>query len=101
MRKTIKFVIILIVITTMIMLYSRYVATRGLITKEYAILDNIPDSYDGLKIIHFSDIHYGRIISDEELKKVIYHNIYDKPEKHLFLEKCEHKEIKFMNQIGG
>ena len=40
-------------------------------------------------------------ISDEELKKVIYHNIYDKPEKHLFLEKCEHKEIKFMNQIGG
>lgn len=70
MRKTIKFVIILIVITTMIMLYSRYVATRGLITKEYAILDNIPDSYDGLKIIHFSDIHYGRIIRDEELKNI-------------------------------
>ena len=42
-----------------------------------------------------------KALSDEELKKVIYHNIYDKPEKHLFLEKCEHKEIKFMNQIGG
>ena len=40
-------------------------------------------------------------ISDEELRKVIYKNIYDKPEKHLFEEKCDHKELKFMNQIGG
>lgn len=40
-------------------------------------------------------------ISDEELRKLIYDNIYDKPEKHLFLEKSNHKELKFMNQIGG
>lgn len=40
-------------------------------------------------------------ISDEELRKLIYDNIYHKPEKHLFLEKSDHKEIKFMNQIGG
>lgn len=40
-------------------------------------------------------------ISDEELRKLIYDNIYKKPEKHLFLEKSDHKEIKFMNQIGG
>lgn len=40
-------------------------------------------------------------INDEDLQKIIYENIYDKPEKHLFLEKSDHKEIKFMNQIGG
>lgn len=40
-------------------------------------------------------------ISDEELREVIQENIYDKPEKHLFLEKSDHKESKFMNQIGG
>ena len=40
-------------------------------------------------------------IKDDDLKKVIYENINDKPEKHLFLEKSEHKELKFMNQIGG
>ena len=39
--------------------------------------------------------------TDEELRKIIKDNIYDKPEKHLFLEKSTHKEIKFMNQIGG
>ena len=40
-------------------------------------------------------------ISDEELRKLIYDNIYEKPEKHLFLDKSDHKEIKFMNQFGG
>ena len=40
-------------------------------------------------------------INDEELKKIIFDNIYDKPEKHLFLEKSDHKELRFMNQIGG
>ena len=40
-------------------------------------------------------------IKDDDLKKVIYENIYDKPEKHLFLQKSDHKELKFMNQIGG
>lgn len=40
-------------------------------------------------------------ISDDELRKLIADNIYSKPEKHLFLEKSDHKELKFMNQIGG
>lgn len=40
-------------------------------------------------------------INDEELSKLISDNIYHKPEKHLFLEKSNHKELKFMNQIGG
>lgn len=51
-----------------ILLYSRYVATSGLITKEYVITTDITDSYDGFKIVHFSDLHYGRIITDQELK---------------------------------
>lgn len=53
-----------------ILLYSRYVATSGLITKEYVIDDNIASSYDGLKIVHFSDLHYGRLISNDQLKKI-------------------------------
>lgn len=39
--------------------------------------------------------------SEEEVLSVIEDNIYNKPEKHLFLEKSKDKELKFMNQIGG
>ena len=40
-------------------------------------------------------------ISDTDLNKLVYDNIYDKPEKHFFMEPCENKENKYMNQIGG
>lgn len=40
-------------------------------------------------------------ISDEELGVVIYNSIFNKPEKHLFMKKSEHKEIRYMNEIGG
>lgn len=40
-------------------------------------------------------------IDDEQLNELIYKNIYDKPEKHLFIEDCDNKENKYMNQIGG
>ncbi|MGG7058581.1 GTP 3',8-cyclase MoaA [Clostridium tertium] len=39
--------------------------------------------------------------SEEEILNVIKDNIFNKPEKHLFLEKSKDKELKFMNQIGG
>lgn len=40
-------------------------------------------------------------ISDEDLKKVIEENIYNKPEKHLFDKNESNEEIRLMNQIGG
>ena len=40
-------------------------------------------------------------ISDEELINVIEENIYNKPEKHLFMKKNTNEEIRLMNQIGG
>lgn len=38
---------------------------------------------------------------EEEILNVIKDNIYNKPEKHLFMKNSEDKELKFMNQIGG
>lgn len=40
-------------------------------------------------------------VSNEELKSIISKNIYDKPEKHLFGNKCSDIDNRNMNQIGG
>ena len=48
----------------------------------------------------FADVSINYVDSKKS-HKLIFDNIYDKPEKHLFLEKSDHKELKFMNQIGG
>lgn len=55
-----------------LLIYSRYVATSGLVIKEYSIVSNkLPTSFNGLKIVHFSDLHYGTTVMEDELKNVV------------------------------
>lgn len=71
MKKLIRFLLIIILTLVLLVVYARYGGTRGLITKEYKIETSIDDSFDGLKIVHFSDLHYLRIMNKETTKSVI------------------------------
>ncbi|MDD4298174.1 MAG: metallophosphoesterase [Bacilli bacterium] len=72
LKKKYKIIIITLTILTLILLWSRYISTSGLIIKEYKVVnDNLPTSFDGLKIVHLSDIHYGRTIKQKELKHMV------------------------------
>ena len=60
------------IIICSILLYSRYISTKGLIIKEYKIVnEKITDNFHGLKIVHISDIHYGTTINKKELTNVV------------------------------
>ncbi len=66
-----KLFFLIILICIIIVIYSRYVGTSGLITKEYNVKNTkLPQSFNGLKIAHFSDFHYGRTTNIENLKYV-------------------------------
>lgn len=70
-NKTKIFIYILIFIT-LILLYSRYIEPNNLIIKEYKIENElIPNSFDGIKIIHFSDVHYGSTVDQKYLTKIV------------------------------
>lgn len=72
MKLLIKIFGILLILVVGTILYSRYIATSGLITNEIVINDNnIPTSFDGLKIVHFSDLHYTRIITKERVNDIV------------------------------
>lgn len=72
MKKIIRFLLILLLLISLIIIYSRYVGTTGLITKEYKIeTTDIPNSFDGLKIVHFSDLHYLRVTDKNTLKNIV------------------------------
>lgn len=67
-----KLIFIGLLIIFITLLYSRFISTSGLKVKEYKIVnENIPDNINGLKIIHLSDIHYGRIIDHKRLEKIV------------------------------
>ena len=72
MKKIIITLIIIILLISSILLYSRFIATKGLKIKEYKVVNTkITDSYHGLKIVHLSDIHYGSTINEKELNNIV------------------------------
>lgn len=72
MKKILKIFITIIILIILLLLYSRFIGTIGLNTKEYTIEDNnISNDFDGMKIVHFSDMHYKRIITKDRIDKII------------------------------
>jgi len=64
--------IYLILFITLIFIYAYYVEPFNLSIKEYKIESkNIPNSFDSLKIIHFSDLHFGSSVNLDYVKKVV------------------------------
>ncbi|NLL02216.1 MAG: metallophosphoesterase [Mollicutes bacterium] len=78
LRKIFIFFLVLII---SIILYSYFIGTKGLVVKEYSIKNSkLPDSFQGLKIVHFSDLHFGSTVRTPELKKIINQINLLKPE---------------------
>lgn len=72
MKKILKIFITMLILIILLLLYSRFIGTIGLNTKEYTIEDNnISNDFDGIKIVHFSDIHYKKIITKDRIDKII------------------------------
>lgn len=72
MKKIIKWILIIFTVLVLVIIYARYIGTMGLVTKEYTINDKyIPDGFDGIKIVHFSDLHYSRAISLNKVNDII------------------------------
>lgn len=68
----IKFIIVTVLLISGLLLYSRFISTKGLKVKEYKITNSIiTDNFHGLKIVHISDIHYGRTTKNKDLEKLI------------------------------
>jgi len=73
-NKQIKFKIlgIILIFVTIVITYGFTIGIKGLKIKEYTVIDkDLPISFYGLKIVHFSDLHYGRTIDDKNIVKII------------------------------
>ena len=70
--KMIEIILFIIIVIAGFICYARFVSTKGLIIKEHAIKSNqLPKDYDGLKLVQFSDLHYGSTVFEKELDTLI------------------------------
>ena len=88
----------------LLFLYGYYIEPNNLSIKEYKIENkDIPDSFDSLKIIHFSDVHYKSTVDITFLKKIV--NLINKQKPDLviftgdFLDKRFNYKTKEIEEI--
>ena len=69
---SLKIIFIVIIISISFFLYTTYISSKLITVKEERIIDEkIPESFDGLKIIQLSDIHYGSTIFMDDIKELV------------------------------
>ncbi len=88
----IGFIILIILI---FLLYLRFISTNGLVVKEYNIINSKIDSYNGLKIVHFSDIHYKSTIDYKDLEQIVDKINYINPDIVVFTGDIFDKKLKY------
>lgn len=67
-----KIILISIIVIFGSFYYMRFVGTSGLCVREYRVVNSkLPSSFHGLKVIHFSDLHYNSTFSLKNLKVLV------------------------------
>jgi hypothetical protein len=68
-----------------LLIHSRFVSTKGLVTKEYTIINqNLPTGFEGIKILHFSDILYNNNTYQKDIDKIVEENNLLEPDIIIF-----------------
>ena len=71
-RIGVKIFCFLVLILFVLFIYARYINTKGFVVKEIGVVDpELDSSYNGFKIVQFSDIHYGRTTLEDDLSAII------------------------------
>ncbi len=62
----------IILFIVLCILWARFISTRGIVIKEVKVdATTLPDEYDGLKIVHFTDVHYGSTVNKKEMEHIV------------------------------
>lgn len=71
-KKLIITAIILFFITSLFLLYARFISTSGYTIHESNVVNSkLSTNFNGLKVVHLSDIHYGRTVDLKKLSKIV------------------------------
>ncbi len=69
---TFKIILALVIIFSTFYILNDYIFTKKILVKEERIVnEKIPDNFNGLKIIQFSDLHYGSTIFLDDVKRLV------------------------------
>ncbi len=69
---TFKIILALVIIFSTFYILNDYIFTKKILIKEERIVsEKIPDSFNGLKVVQFSDLHYGSTVFLDDVKRLV------------------------------
>ena len=90
-----KILLIILVIGTIFFSYTTYVSSVKIKVREYRITEKkIPASFNGLKIIQLTDLHYGTTMFNENVKDIVKMTNDRKPDLIVFTGDLINKNYK-------
>lgn len=97
-KKILIFLFIIVVLVVSVLLYARFVATKGIIINEYKVVNSkLTDTYKGLKIVHISDIHYKTTLDEKGLKELTNKVNLTKPDIIVITGDILNKSVEYSN----
>lgn len=98
-KKVMKILLIILVIGTIFFSYTTYVSSVKIKVREYRITEKkIPASFNGLKIIQLTDLHYGTTMFNENVKDIVKMTNDRKPDLIVFTGDLIDKNYKLTNK---
>ena len=99
MKKILYSILAILIIIFLILLYARFIGTIGLNSNEISYqTEYISESYNGLKIVHFTDLHYKKVITEKRVEELIKEINKIKPDLILFTGDLLDKDYKINNK---
>lgn len=91
-----KYFLFLLIFILAFLAYSYFIETKNFIRKEYPVINSkIPDSFNGFKIVHLSDLHYKSSVLEKELKEIVDMVNKSKPDLVVFTGDLLDKRISY------
>ena len=95
-----KIIFSIILAITLLLLYMRFIGTSGLSVREYKIKNSNLSSFYGLKIVHFTDLHYGMSVDDKKLAFLVETINKTKPDIVIFTGDLVDRHTKVTDEIS-
>lgn len=96
----IKTIFIVAILSTAFFFYTTYVSTVKIVVREYRVKNKkIPNSFNGLKIIQFSDLHFGSTMFNENVKEIVKLSNERKPDIIVFTGDLINKEYDLTKNV--
>ena len=95
-----KIIFSILLLFLAIIICMRFIGTKGLMVREYLVKDNIPSSMYGLKVVHFTDLHYGMSVDDKKLPYLVETINKTKPDIVIFTGDLVDRHTKVTDEIS-